>query len=364
MRTIAIANQKGGCGKTTTSINLSACLGRKGKRVLLIDLDPQGHSSIGFGIEGDRRENSVYEVMTEAASLDEIIVAAAHNVDVAPSNVVLSAVEQHLSGAHGRERRLLNAIQQLHEEQYDFIIIDTPPSVGLLTFNALVACTEVIIPVDVGYFSLHGLDKLLETIDMIRERLSKPIHARTLLTQYDHRSKVARDVLQRVQEDVNSQTFSTSIRVNIALRESSGKGKPITEYNRRCNGFKDYDALADEVLAAEGLRLIEDAINEIMAPKCMSEGVVFSYQDSSASIVKLAGDFNDWEPEAHSMHFEQGQGVWTTVMPLAPGRYQYRFVVDGEWRHDPNNPNFEHDPYGGMNSVIDVPRVPVVELSP
>jgi chromosome partitioning protein len=364
MRTIAIANQKGGCGKTTTSINLSACLGGKGKRVLLIDLDPQGHSSIGFGIEGDRREKSVYEVMIESASLDDVIVAAAHNVDIAPSNVVLSAVEQQLSGAHGRERRLLNAIQQLQEYRYDFVIIDTPPSVGLLTFNALVACSEVIIPVDVGYFSLHGMAKLIETIEMIRERLDKPVHTRTLLTQYDRRSRVARDVLDRVRDDAENQTFGTSIRVNVALRESCGKGKPITEYNRRCNGFKDYDALADEVMAAEGLQLIEKAINEIMAPKCMSEGVVFSYQDSSASSIKLAGDFNDWEPDAHQMHFEQGQGVWTTVIPLKPGRYQYRFVVDGEWHHDPNNPNFEHDPYGGMNSVIDVPRVPVVEASP
>jgi len=363
MRTIAIANQKGGCGKTTTSINLSACLGAKGNRVLLIDLDPQGHSSIGFGVPGDEREKSMYEVMTQAVSLNEIILPVAHNVDLAPSNVVLSAVEQQLAGAHSRERRLLDSILELGGDNYDFIVIDTPPSVGLLTFNALVACSEVIIPIDAGYFSLHGVSKLLETIEMIRERLNNRIGVRVLLTQYDHRAKVARDVYQRIHEDFDSQVFSTCIRVNVALREASGKGKPVTKYNRHCNGFKDYDALADEVLAAEGVQLIENAIDEIMAPQCMSEGVVFSYQDNYASMVKLAGDFNDWDPDAHPMHFEQGQGIWTTVVPLDPGRYQYRFVVDGEWRHDPNNPNSELDPYGGMNSVIDVPQAAAVELS-
>ena len=354
MRTVVIANQKGGCGKSITAINLSACLGENGKRVLLIDLDPQGHSTIGFGVQGDEQEKSMYEVMSRAAALDEIIISVAENVDLAPANVVLSAIEQQFAGAESRERRLLEAIAGLELGRYDYVIVDCPPNVGLLTFNAFVACTDVIIPIDTSYFSLHGLNKLLETINLVCERAYKTIKIKVLVANYDGRSRVSRDLFSRLHDDFQDKIFGTTIRSNVVLREATGKGRPITEYNQNSRGYEDYSALADEVMAMEVVEKMEELIDDVMSPHLSEEGVIFSFKDPAASTVRLAGDFNDWNPDLISMQFDEASSLWRTAVPLEPGSYQYRFVVDGEWRDDPNNPNRKHDPYGGMNSIVEV----------
>src|SRR5688572_18104919 len=202
MRTIAIINQKGGCGKTTTSINLAACLARLGHRTLLLDMDPQGHCGVGLAVPEEQIERTVYDCLIEegdgkVAKVSDIVWQIASNFDLAPANIKLAAFEQVFAGRVGREDRLLNALESV-QDQYEWCIVDCPPSVGLITFNALRACDEVIVPVETGFFSLHGLTKMMETLEVLRERCEKEIQVRVLPTQYDTRTKLAREVLSEL----------------------------------------------------------------------------------------------------------------------------------------------------------------------
>jgi len=251
MRIIAIANQKGGCGKTTTAINLSSSLSSRGHKVLLIDCDPQSHATMGLNINPADLEKNMYNVLTPRASetlgLDEIILPIKERFDLAPSSVILSAVEQELSGVEGRENRLLRALQALGRP-YDYCIIDCPPSIGLLCFNALRACREVIIPIDMSLFSLRGVEKLLEIVLLLKEKLSHDIVPRALITMFDHRTRYSRRVLEKVKEQFGRDVFETVIRYTIRLRETVDCGLPISDYDKHAIGNKDYDTLAEELV--------------------------------------------------------------------------------------------------------------------
>lgn len=251
MRVIAIANQKGGCGKTTTAINLSSSLSSRGQRVLLIDCDPQSHATMGLNVSPADLEKSMYNVMTpqagEALGLDDIILPVKERFDLAPSSVILSAVEQELSGVEGRENRLLRALQALGRP-YDYCIIDCPPSIGLLCFNALRACTEVIIPIDMSLFSLRGVEKLLEIVLLLKEKLSHDIAPRALITMFDHRTRYSRRVMEKVKEQFGRDVFEAVIRYTIRLRETVDCGLPISDYDKHAIGNKDYDTLAEELI--------------------------------------------------------------------------------------------------------------------
>jgi len=251
MRIIAIANQKGGCGKTTTAINLSSSLSSRGHKVLLIDCDPQSHATMGLNINPADLEKNMYNVLTPRASetlgLDEIILPIKERFDLAPSSVILSAVEQELSGVEGRENRLLRALQALGRP-YDYCIIDCPPSIGLLCFNALRACTEVIIPIDMSLFSLRGVEKLLEIVLLLKEKLSHDIAPRALITMFDHRTRYSRRVLEKVKDQFGKDVFEAVIRYTIRLRETVDCGLPISDYDKHAIGNKDYDTLAEELI--------------------------------------------------------------------------------------------------------------------
>ncbi len=251
MRVIAVSNQKGGCGKTTTAINLSSSISLNGKRVLLVDLDPQSHATLGLNINPSDLEKSMYHIMTpkENGSLrmEDILISIKDNFDLAPSSVILSAVEQELSGVEGREDKFLQAIQEI-KQSYDYIIIDCPPSIGLLCFNALRACEEVIIPIDMSLFSLRGVAKLMEIIILLKDKLDHDIKARALITMYDHRTRYSRLVLEKVKEEFGGDVFETVIRYNVRLRETVDYGLPIGDYDKNAIGNKDYIDLAEEVI--------------------------------------------------------------------------------------------------------------------
>ena len=362
MRTIAVVNQKGGCGKTITSINLSAFLAYAQRRVLLVDMDPQGHASLGLLADyAGRPTKTMYEVLSqgpgkEGIGLRDVIVSVRDNLDVAPADVLLSAIPEMLAGVAGRENMLADALAEVRRD-YDYVIVDCPPNVGLLTFNALKACSEAIVPMDPSFFSLHGIAKLLETFDVLSQKSDHHIEARVLVTLYPGRSPFVKAVVDELRRHLESRYFETIIRYSVKLAEAASHGVPIAEYCRHCVGFEDYRALAAEVLRHHGENASVAAATRrrhraaaSTAPISTPQDVTFTVEAPGAEHVLLAGDFNGWNTDGGEM--EPSGGVWTKVMKLPPGRYRYRYVIDGRWQNDPSNATVEPNPYGGHDSVL------------
>jgi len=369
MRTIAVVNQKGGCGKTITSINLSAFLAREQRRVLLVDMDPQGHATLGLLTDAAQPSRTMYEVFLPDAGrpptgLGDVIRPVRENLDVAPSDILLSAIPETLAGRVGREDILSEAMASV-EGRYDYVIVDCPPNVGLLTFNTLKACSEAIVPMDPSFFSLHGLGKLLETIEVLAKETDHHIAVRALVTLYSGRSAFAKAVLDEIRRHLDGRHFETVIRYSVKLAEAASHGVPIAHYSRDCVGFDDYRALAAEVLNQEaamrkservtikrnatGASARDDGAGSSV-PAVTPEGVMFTIEAPDAERVQLAGDFNNWTLDGNDM--EAMDGVWKKVVKLPPGRYRYRYVVDGRWQNDPLNTTVEPSPYGGEDSVL------------
>ena len=352
MRTIAVVNQKGGCGKTTTSINLSAFLACARRRVLLVDMDPQGHATLGLRT-GDALPPSktMYEVLSrhvreQPTRLREVVLPVLDNLDIAPADILLSAIPEKLAGLAGREDILSDALAEVRGD-YDYVIVDCPPNVGLLTFNALKACSEAIVPMDPSFFSLHGIGKLLETFDLLQQKSDHHIEARVLVTLYPGRSPFVKAVVDELHRHLDGQYFETIIRYSVKLAEAASHGVPIVQYCRQCVGFDDYKALVGEVLRQENPRVDWRAGES--SPIVSSREVTFTFEAPEAEHVLLTGDFNDWTMDGSEM--EPSGGIWTKVIKLSPGRYRYRYVVDGQWQHDPSNAAIEPNPYGGHNSI-------------
>jgi chromosome partitioning protein len=369
MRTIAVVNQKGGCGKTITSINLSAFLAREQRRVLLVDMDPQGHATLGVLADVVPPARTMYDVFLQHAGgqpavLRDVIRPVRENLDVASADILLSAIPEALAGLDGRENILSNAIAGVSDE-YDYVVVDCPPNVGLLTFNALKACSEAVVPMDPSFFSLHGIGKLLETLDVLAKETDHHIAARVLVTLYSGRSPFVKAVVDEVRRHCAGRHFDTVIRYSVKLAEAASHGVPIADFCKQCVGFDDYQALAAEVLRDEGreprgervtmngysLRAsADDDEVEPSAPALTAEGVMFSIEAFDAEQVHLAGDFNDWSLDGSEM--EPIGGVWKKVVKLPPGRYRYRYVIDGHWKSDPLNAEVEPSPYGGDDSIL------------
>lgn len=359
MRTIAVVNQKGGCGKTTTVLSLAGCLATEGHRVLVIDMDPQAHATIGLGIDPEALDENLYEVLAEgegsAANLRDVIVSAGDHLDVAPSGVILSALEQKLAaeGAAGRTERLARALDTL-EDPPQFVLIDCPPNVGILTFNALRAAEEVIVPLETSYFAMHGVAKLLETIALLEDRVGHSLKLRLLPTLFDGRTRFAKRALAEIREMYKDLVFDTVIRQNVRLREAAQRGVPISQMDRRCYGFVDYMSLALELLfdREEEVELLAAAEERDDVAEAGEKGVVFTYKAPRAQQVQLAGDFNNWVPDKGVDTRFCPDGTWEKIVRLGPGVYQYRYFVDGQWVPDPSNPRRVEGPAGGVNSVL------------
>jgi chromosome partitioning protein len=447
MRTIAIINQKGGCGKTTTSINLAACLARLGQKTLLVDMDPQGHCGVGLAVPEDQIERTIYDALIEEsdgkpAKMSEVVWQIASDFDLAPANLKLAGFEQVFAGRTGREDRLLKALNTVRNV-YNWVILDCPPSVGLLTFNALRSCDEVIVPVETGFFSLHGLTKMMETLEMLKDRVGKDILLRVLPTLYDTRTKLAREVLSELRSKFRDYLMESVVNFNTKLKEAASFGQPITEYDPGSRGYKDFVNLARELMghrpvdieptpdeklsrpaelvqrarqlaqlanfqfgrgttvgapavlaqpAATGTlvnfdpgpqlaapprlmvqpvapangngngngqhaspaKTIEQKIEEFYGVKQIGDDVVFRAHFSEAKKVLIAGDFNNWTPVSTPMQQAGEPGEWRMRLPLGPGRYRYRLVVDGKWITDPHNQYVEANQFGELNNIVEV----------
>jgi chromosome partitioning protein len=347
MRIISIANQKGGCGKTTTAINLSACLASKGRRVLLVDMDPQGHCGLGLNVAIESLQRTIYHALCAPETLfhtfKEVAIPVTDHFDLAPADVTLSKFEQEMAMAPGREMRLRRLIQQAWTG-YDYIVIDCPPSLGLLTFNSLMASGEIIIPIEMSLFALHGTARLLEIIDMVRAKTGHGVAVRVLPTLFDRRLKIAREVLQDIEKHFKGSMFRTLINDNVYLREAAGYGKPVIDYAPKSRGATEYLALAEEVLEDEGR----------FATPLMGVERKFVFHAPFARSVRVVGTFNEWTADDASLMEKLEEGLWSKVIRLPPGEHQYKFIVDDTWMEDRDNPDAVQDPYGGKNSIINV----------
>ena len=248
-RVIAIANQKGGVGKTTTSINLSAALAEKGKKVLVIDTDPQGNTTSGFGIEKNELENTIYELLLGECSVQDCVIKDAYEgVAIIPSNVNLAAVEIELVDAKNREFILKKEIDWVRDE-YDFVIIDCPPSLSMLTVNAMTAADSVLVPIQCEYYALEGLSQLIHTVNLVKERLNPELDMEgVVFTMYDARTNLSLQVVENVKSVLKQKIFDTVIPRNVRLAEAPSYGMPINKYDPKSAGAESYAALAEEVI--------------------------------------------------------------------------------------------------------------------
>lgn len=251
-RIIAVANQKGGVGKTTTAINLSASLAAKGKKVLVIDMDPQGNTTSGFGVDKNELENTVYELILGECSVHECLLKdVIENLSMIPSNVNLAAAEIELIGVEKKEYILKNEIDWI-KDQFDYIVIDCPPSLSMLTVNAMTTANTVLVPIQCEYYALEGLSQLIHTVNLVRERLNPILDIEGILfTMYDARTNLSMQVVENVKNHLNQKIYKTMIPRNIRLAEAPSYGMPINLYDPKSTGAESYIALAEEVIGRE-----------------------------------------------------------------------------------------------------------------
>lgn len=356
MRRIAIANQKGGCGKTTTAVSLALCLQDMSNRVLLVDMDPQGSSTQSLHPDKDSLEHTVYDLLVDSDSLpvSSVVQNVRQNLDLLPASVVLSTAEQMLAGLGGREHRLRRVIDRVSND-YDFAIIDSPPNIGLLTFNALLAAKEIIIPVDPSLFSLQGVGRVVEALEIVRNVNGHAADYKVLATMYDSRTRISREILSTLKRRFGDSCFRTVIRSNVTLKEAIGFGVPITHY-RGSRGFYDYRSVANELLGNDPTQKdieVQTSI-DFLAPRRIGGGILFSYLSTDAQIISIEGDFNAWDPSSDVLLDVDGRGLWQRVVPLRHGAYNYRFIVDGDPIVDPNNPETQYVAGRGQVSVVNL----------
>ena len=250
-RVIAIANQKGGVGKTTTSINLSACLAEKGKKVLLIDMDSQGNTTIGFGFEKNELDKTVYEVLREEVSIEEAIIPVEEcfeNLFLIPANRNLAGAEIELVTRENMQHILKKQLEPIKDE-YDFIVIDCPPALGMLTVNAMTAADSVLVPIQCEFYALDGLSQLIYTIELIQESLNPDLYIEgVVFTMYDARTNLSLQVVENVKDNLKQTIYKTIIPRNVRLAEAPSYGLPINLYDKRSSGAEAYRMLADEVI--------------------------------------------------------------------------------------------------------------------
>ena len=498
MRTIAIINQKGGCGKTTVSINLAAVLASRGKRTLLVDMDPQSHCALGLAVPEAQLERSITDVMQAGLngtiSIRDITWQICKNMELAPSSMNLAALEAQLTQMPDKDRRLMQVLSTVADD-YDYCIIDCPPSIGLLTFNALRAAEEVIIPVETGYFAMQGSIKQEATIEMLARRAGHHVRFMVLPTLYDVRTKLAREIYSELRKHYGERLLPACIHFNSKLKEAASFGQPITEYDPGSKGMQDFEDLARWLMAnppvsqeakaqaeataaaggvtsgavtnegvptrraalsraaelveraralsartaalsrkierkpvngpavvtnpmavpnpnsripmppslsntpsvapderimpvpglddipalsptgadtgaavatavapsavstlqlQSGVQVAEPRIEKLFGVRQTSKGLLFVQPINGVAKVSVAGDFNGWNPGGAQFVRNSALGVWQCTLSVNPGRYRYRLIFDGKWKRDPYNELTETNPYGELNSIIEV----------
>ena len=364
MHIIAIVNQKGGCGKTTTAINLSAALGQQDARVLLIDMDPQGHASLGLGVAGTEL-TGLYELLKGECPLDEVIQpGVTRGVDLIPGNISLAAAEHLLAEQPDRDRQLARHLA-MFEGRYDCVVLDCPPALGLLSVNALRAADRVVIPVEPSLYSLDGIERLRETIHLLAGQDHIQPDVTLLANMFDNRTRIARNMLEMLESQLPLDLCTTRIRNSVRVREAACHGAPLTDHAPRAPVTGDFRKLAGELLGSvlprvrsERADVIEAQPDQPAAAEMLTENsnlkeVVFHFDNTDSKRVQIAGEFNNWIPDKN-VETEILDGSLQKTLRVSPGGYEYRLIIDGVWQQDPANPEAAPNDMGEYNSLLNV----------
>lgn len=247
-KVITVANQKGGVGKTTTSVNLSAALADMGKKTLLLDMDPQGNATSGFGVNKNKLDKTIYDALINEADMKDMIIRTEFGVDMVPANIALAGAEIELVSMLSRETRIKRALSHIREN-YDYVLIDCPPSLGLITLNALTAADSVLIPIQCEFYALEGVTQLMNTIRLVKNNLNEDLHLEGIvMTMYDSRNKLSFEVTEEVKKNFKELVYKTTIPRNVRLSEAPSYGKPIIAYDKNSTGAMAYANLAKEMI--------------------------------------------------------------------------------------------------------------------
>ncbi len=337
MKVISILNQKGGCGKTITAVNLAAGLSKLGQKTLLIDFDPQGHATFSLGTNPELTIADILEALSMGKTVDQdkICLPISQNLFLTPSSIGLASFEHKLS-SHRDKLRILSSFTRKYLLSFDYVIIDCPPNLGVLTLNALVASDYALIPLMTCDFSLRGMEILKNILIMVKEFNSASPIPFFLLNQVDKRSRFAQDFIEKTKKRLDRLLLETTIRTNIHLREAAANGKHIFDYKPKSRGAEDFTKLTNEV--------------KTITSKNTWKSLFIKGKDYNE--VYVVGDFNNWKKTDNYKLNKIGNDIWSINILVDKGTYRYKFVTDTQWVSDPYNRLAENDHFGGRNSLI------------
>jgi chromosome partitioning protein len=337
MKVISILNQKGGCGKTITAVNLAAGLSKKNKKVLLVDLDPQGHATFSLKGETSSTITDILEKFSQGGLVpkDKMYTEVSENLSLISSSIGLASLEHKLS-THPDKLKILSYLTKSQFSDFDYVIIDCPPNLGILTLNALIASEYALIPLMTCEFSLKGMEILKNILIMVKEFKGSAPTPFFLLNQVEGRSRFSREFINRTKDQLGTLLLSTMVRKNVHLREAASKGKNIFDYKSDSRGAEDFMNLTNEV--------------EKITSK--SNWMPLFLRGKNLDEVFVVGDFNNWKKSDDYKLKKVGDDIWCINLLLDKGKYRYKFVAQGQWFADPYNKLSESDHFGGKNSLI------------
>lgn len=347
MKIISVANQKGGCGKTTLSVNIAAALARLGGETLLVDLDPQAHATYALGytkIASERKTSyDIFRAHFDEKDIpfNDLIISDRNKLSFIPANMMLSAAEINLGGVNGAAAILHKTLSDPFFQKYEYVIIDSPPSFGFLALNSMYASDMIIVPMDLSYFSFNGVDSVYRVRSLLNAETGRNPAVYFAMSIYDKRSNFAKQFDVEAKRKIGPYLLSTKVRSSVRLREAAKEGKTIFEYDSKSAPALDFYNLTSEILNVESTHA-DVTVRE------------FSLHAPEAGAVYVLGDFNDWQQSDTNRLTKLENGSWSGHFTLNRGSYRYKFLVDNEWTHDPSNPETESNEFGTVDSIVNV----------